>query len=381
MSAPRQSGADGAGAAHDWASRPARPSDGWRPGQTPHTGVPAPAGPAGTPQPAQLIAIGALVLTLLIGAMTAAIVADRSALRTAERAAQEAARTYLTAIAEGDAETARGYLEVDDDSLLTDEVLRVSNELAPMTDITVGEVTRDRRIVTHQWVRVGYRVGGVEVSALLSVSRSDDPTIFNASELSLHGSPDVGITVNGAIPATSSPTVFPGTYELASNNEYLDVTGEPIAAIDPTEYFYDSLGTENEVVASEAGVRMFREKVVAAAQECLASTRLDAGCGIDVPRYPEGLSECEEIREDSVHRRQDSSQAVLLETVTPRFKPFEPNALWAPFIDLGRVDITVTCRVGDTWTNREITSHGRWRFFGSPSIDLTDPDLAVAWNA
>ncbi|RLP07500.1 hypothetical protein [Propionibacterium australiense] len=380
MSTPQQPGTRGTERSDDWASRPARPADGWQPGQATHTGMPATTGPAGAPSPTRRIVIGSVVLALLIGTMTAAAL-THSVLEKKQRAVQEAVRAYLTAVAEADAEKARGYLgEVDDDSLLTDEVLRASNERAPLTGITVGKVTRDRGIGSPYHVQVSYLVGDEEVSAGLDVGLTNGPVIINASSLRLGGLKDVGVMVNGAVPDTTSPTVFPGSYLLTTRSEYLEVTGEPIAAIDPTKQSY-SLTAENSVVVSEAGVQMFREKVVAEARKCLASTSLDPGCGIEVPQYPDSIPGCAEIREDSVHRRQDISQAALLESVTPSLKPMESTTIWALFMDLGRIDITAACRLGDTWSNREITRLSGGFFFGSPSIDLTDPDLTITWDA
>ena len=379
MSTPQQLGTRGTERSDDWTSRPARPADAWQPGQATHTGMPATTGPAGAPSPTRRIVIGAVVLALLIGTMTAAAL-THSVLEKKQRAVQEAVRAYLTAVAEADAEKARGYLgEVNDDSLLTDEVLRASSERAPLTGISVGEVTRDRGIGSPYHVQVSYLVGDEKVSARLSVNLVDDPVIINASSLRLGGLKDLGVTVNGAAPDTTSPTVFPGSYLLTTRSEYLEVTGEPIAAIDPTKQSY-SLTAENSVVVSEAGVQMFREKVVAEARKCLASTSLDPGCGIEVPQYPDSIPGCAEIREDSVHRRQDISQAALLESVTPSLKPMESNTIWAHSSEFGRFTATVTCRTGDTWAESRL-HNVPVNYFGSPSVDLTDPELPVVWEA
>ncbi|RLP06741.1 hypothetical protein [Propionibacterium australiense] len=389
-------------------STPPRPGDnakrpdGWQPGQATHTGMPATTGPAGAPSPTRPIVIGATTgpaptrntskrtLTIVVAVLLALVVIDvmltASLLRALVegrdgQAARETVEAYLTAVAEADAEKARGYLgEVDDDSLLTDEVLKVSNERAPLTGITVGRVIRTRLIDDAYHVQVSYLVGDEEVSTVVRVETTGGLVITSVSWLWLTGVEDVDFTVNGAVPDTDEPNVFPGSYELAASNEYLEITGEPIAATEPSIAPYGP-SVENELVVSEAGVQMFREKVVAEARKCLASTSLDPGCGIEVPQYPDSIPGCAEIREDSVHRRQDISQAALLESVTPSLKPMESTTIWALFMDLGRIDITAACRLGDTWSNREITRLSGGFFFGSPSIDLTDPDLTITWDA
>ncbi|RLP07499.1 hypothetical protein [Propionibacterium australiense] len=393
-------------------STPPRPGDnakrpdGWQPGQATHTGMPATTGPAGAPSPTRPIVIGATTgpaptrntskrtLTIVVAVLLALVVIDvmltASLLRALVegrdgQAARETVEAYLTAVAEADAEKARGYLgEVDDDSLLTDEVLKVSNERAPLTGITVGRVIRTRLIDDAYHVQVSYTIGDEEVSTVVRVETTGGLVITSVSWLWLTGVEDVDFTVNGAVPDTDEPNVFPGSYELAASNEYLEITGEPIAATEPSIAPYGP-SVENELVVSEAGVQMFREKVVAEATECLASTSLDPGCGIKaIPQYPDSVPGCEEIQEGTVHREQDADQAARLESVTPEPAPFgeEPTIIGILFTELGRFTLTVTCRTGDTWTSREINDYGQLQglFFGSPTIALTDPELPVVWD-
>ncbi len=327
--------------------------------------------------------VATVLLSLVIGVALATAIWHRAAIGHRDgQAARETVEAYLTAVAEGDAETARGYLgEVDDDSLLTDEVLEESRARAPMTDITVGRATKNWLEDGVYDVQVAYTLGE-EVS---TVMRVEEPTgrleASNLPRLWLAEFTDVDFTVNGAVPATDEPPVFPGSYLLEASNEYLEIAGGPITAADhDREPNFPS--EENELVISEAGIQMFRGKVIAEATACLASTRLDPGCGIHaIPQYPDSVPECEEIGEDSVQRHQDADQAARLETVTPEPDLWEPTII-QPSSGLGRFTVTVSCRTGDTWSSREIADYSQIQglYFGRPSIDLTDPDLAVVWN-
>ncbi|MBE6477587.1 MAG: hypothetical protein E7Z97_05920 [Propionibacteriaceae bacterium] len=405
MSTPQHPGDGDAGQPADWASRPARPADGWwpspaaaGPGHEPTAAAPASGqgavtGRAGRPalavastggSRATVVIVAAVLLAMLIAAVTLS-----TAVNSNEGRARRIVREYLTAVAEEDAEKARGYLsEVDDDSLLTDEVLRVSNELAPMTDISVGRVRHSRYISTDYQVRVSYRIGDETVSTIMDVSlpRQNSSTavksagVASLSSLWLTGFGDIDVTVNGVIPDTNRPAVFPGNYKIAASNEYLEITGDPIAATDPSEHSYSAAAAGNELAVSEAGVQMFRDKVIAAARECLASTKLSPGCGTKVPQYPNNNPRCEEVREDSVHRRQEPEEAAKLESFTPKLKAGAPMTITAGPTDLGYFTPTATCRTGDTWTEQQLYGPTEATRFSAPSIDLTDPDLALAWE-
>jgi len=376
------------------------PQNAW-PGQGPYAGAwPA---PGGTPAPTgrttrsgrtrAVIIIGAVVLALVIGA-----VLTRTALGGSdEDLSREIVEEYLTAVAEGDAKKALDCLGgADDESLLTDEVLRVSNELAPMTNITVGNVTKDNEHNGYYLVQASYDIGDESVSTTLRVKVTSRRPLLRArksvyissrSSLWLDRFEDIDYTVNGVIPDTHNPDVFPGTYELVASNEYLQITGDPITAIDPEETAYlpsdtgsDGRREENSVGVSEAGVQMFREKVIAEATECLASTSLSPGCGTWVPQRPDGMSRCEEVRENSVHRWQEPEKAAELQKVTPVHRLGPPTTLEATSTQLGDIEVTATCRQGDTWTEQRFYGPVEAVFFGTASIDLTDPDLAVVWS-
>ncbi|WP_147436613.1 hypothetical protein [Propionibacterium australiense] len=415
MSAPQQPGIGGTERPADWAGRPARPVDGWQPSPQAAGTSPAPdagwltapqhatgwgplagqggfSGSTGQPTPAvgtarrstvTVIVIAAVLLAMIIGAIVLSTTVGSN-----EGRARRVVEMYLTAVANGDAEKARGYLgEVDDGSLLTEEVLRASNDRAPMTDISVGGVAHSQYVSTAYQVQVSYMIGGEAVSTTLDVSiprkstsAAKAITVTSRSSLGLSQFRNVDITVNGVTPDTGYPAVFPGSYELAVGGEYLEITGGPIAATDPSEHTYSALAAGVELAVSEAGVQMFREKVIAEATECLASTSLDPGCGIEVPRYPKNNPWCEEVREDSVHRWQEPEEAAKLQSITPEPDALTPTTIQASPNRLGYMRITVTCRTGDTWAESRLPGVLEATKFGIPSIDLTDPELPIVWD-
>ena len=358
--------------------------------QQPGGGVPAALNPAG-PRPVNQRLIIGIVIALALAIVAAGIVTNKARDRGTLRKTREVVEDYLTAVAEGDADRARSHLyssrdHLDDDSLLTEEVLKASIERAPMTGITVGEATKDQgqapgRSVTYH-VPVSYTVGEDTVSTAIEVhivSGVDGPAIISCSKLELKQFKDADVTVNGVTPRTDRPTVFPGSYELASGSEYLEIVHGDIAATDPAKDGY-SPGKESHLAVSEAGVQLFREKVIAEATECLASTRLNPGCGAELPRYQEMNLRCEEAQEDSVHRWQEPEEAARLHSVTPEPRIGSPTIIKADADQLGRIRLTATCRRGDTWSEREQNRYDPGTTFGSPSIDLTDPDRKVMWT-
>ncbi|WP_316670559.1 hypothetical protein [uncultured Propionibacterium sp.] len=339
-----------------------------------------PGGPAGNatgsstrPKSAKWIPIliGAILLVLII--VTVLIVRGGSA----EDRAREAVQDYLTAISQSDADKARGYLpsSLDDDSLLTDAVLKDSNSRAPISDIAVGNAAQSSTSDGYN-VPVSYTIGGESVSTTVEVHiySGNDASIYSYTYLSLSAISGIDVKVNGVTPNSSTPYVFPGNYDVTIDNQYLTVTGGEIKSYDPGDYSADS---DLDLAVSDAGIQMFREKVVAEAQACLASTKIDPGCGAKLPDH---LASGEQIREDSVHRSQDTENAAKLRSVTPEPGITTPTVISAHYYDLGNMDVTATCGKDGNWAEYELYGSASGLHFGSPAIDLTDPDLKVVWD-
>ena len=135
---------------------------------------------------------------------------------------------YLGAIVKGDASKAASYLSPAPSNtlLLTDAVLNRSNELAPLTVVTVKAGASD--INGTQNVTATYRIGDTEVSTAFTTAFTegqwvirDDPGAIGVGSLRAAGIP---LFINGQeIPDTvDSLPVFPGTYELATKSPLID---------------------------------------------------------------------------------------------------------------------------------------------------------------
>ena len=255
--------------------------------------------------------------------------------------AKQTVLDYYTAISEGRAADALGLLYEStgaDMGLLTDEVLADSLTRAPLTDIVVGEPVSDSPGGTTFDVPVTYNLAGSPVSDELYISDvTDEMRIFtDPPYLSIDKS--TGYTINGvAIPA-DDPKVFPGSYEVATGSEYLVLEGGPLLITKNSDYLgvYDL-----ELVVSEAGIAIFREKVIAEAQACLASMALDPGCGAALSGT---LSDGTPIRDGSVMRTQDAESRAMLQAITPTPGSSAPNVISVDGSDLGGIDITAECQ-------------------------------------
>ena len=321
------------------------------------------------------IIIGSIVLALIIGTVIAIVLAAGGSDQTK---AKKTVTDYLTAVSEGNAGKAKDYLSnsLDDTSLLTDDVLKDSLSRAPISNIVVSDATQGSTNYEFD-VPATYTIGDKDVSTTFEVDFfSKKPAIATSSYLSLSPFDGVTVTVNGTAPSSTSPYVFPGDYKVSTDHQYLTINGSDMQAYDPADGYVS--GLDLELAVSDAGVQMFRQKVISEAQACLASTKIDPGCGAKLADLDDGS----QIKEDSVHRTQDAENAAKLQSVTPEPGITTPTVIKADYYDLGKMDITASCGKDGNWSNCELYGFGSGSgmYFGSPSIDLNDPDLKVVWG-
>jgi hypothetical protein len=135
---------------------------------------------------------------------------------------------YLSAISRSDASKAVSYLSTApvNPLLLTDAVLRQSNEESPFTIVNVKAGSSD--INGTQRVTATYRIGDIEVSTAFTTAFTegqwvirDDPGRIGVGSLRASGIP---LYINGQlVPDTiDSLPAFPGTYELSTQSTYID---------------------------------------------------------------------------------------------------------------------------------------------------------------
>ncbi|SYZ34104.1 Rv0361 family membrane protein [Propionibacterium australiense] len=340
-------------------------------------GAPAAMGSSAKPKPAKLIIIiVSIILALIVGTVLAITLLGGSN----EKKAKQTVEDYLTAISQGDADKARSYLlgSLLDTSLLTNEVLKDSNERAPMTNVAVEDAQQVTGSDTQYQVPVSYTIDDTTTRTKLLVTfSSGNPFVDAPPTMPLSLLDDVEVRVNGVSPDSDSPYVFPGNYTITTDNEYLMIKDGEIEVYDPTEPILDVPTLD----VSEAGTQMFREKVIAAAQECLASNRLDSGCGEPLPATWESG---ETLDEGTVKRSQNATEAAKLQSVSPTLGLKGATILSASYAELGTIDTTVGCRKdgqhGECTVHKTLFGVETGWYFGSPSIDVTDPDLKVKWE-
>ncbi len=255
---------------------------------------------------------------------------------------------------------------------MTDAVLADSLTRAPITDIVVGEPTGSSSFD----ITVTYTIGGQPASEDLLVTMHDgkDPGIYGGTT-TLSIDEHLDVTVHGVTPTSDSPTILPGSYLLVPTVPYLTLGDQPLLAKDSSDY----LGSYDlELSVTDEGIAVFREKVIAEAEACLASKALDPGCGAALPST---LSDGSAIRDGSVQRSQDAESRALLQNITPEPGYSLPTVVSVYGSDLGTIDITAECQNSDgSWSSCELWGYGAGFSFGDPSINLADPALTVEWD-
>lgn len=227
-----------------------------------------------------LIGGGAAVVLIIAAAVVIPILT-----RAPQVTASDFVEDYLTALSEGDAETALTFVNPSSGSdLLTDDVLKASIELNPIGDIVVKEESTENDY-GYEVVEASFTIGDTTVDRTFEVYEAygdeGDLEIVDGlvSFSSPYGFEGLGLTVNGAEVPVDYTDVFPGTYQFAVGIDAFAIDGETTFVLsddDSSEAIYDVRST-----LSEAGTAKFRELVAASFNECLAMKTLDTPCGMN----------------------------------------------------------------------------------------------------
>jgi len=312
---------------------------------------------------------GAAVLVLLI----AAAVIVPNLLRAAAPTASEAVEKYLTALSEGDAETALTFVETyADDSLLTDEVLAASLELAPITDIVVEE--SEDATEYEATISASFAVGSETIEReFTAYSSSDDGWLISDGLVmaTLSNFDGLGLTVNGAEPADSSTSLFPGAYQLALGYEEFALDAETdtftLTTDDDTELFWDIYP-----VLTEEGATTFRSLVRAAIEECVAMKTLTTPCGMDITDID--LSGYTPV-DGTVTRTITSDGQATLDSMVPEVDYSTPTLVST--YDTPDVDMTLQGTKDGTTSEFEVWFGG---YMDTPSVDFAQETPTVTWD-
>ncbi|QZY51911.1 hypothetical protein [Leucobacter tenebrionis] len=199
--------------------------------------------------------------------------------------AEDAVELFLTALADGDADTAVRLAGADaSDPLLIDDVLARSRSLAPITVTAVKTITPDEP--TRAVVNATFRLGDRSVNRDFTVWRTDDEWILSDAlvALPLSAFDELDPSVNGVPPGSDQPLVFPGAYEIELGVDSFDlaVEGEPLDVLSVAVSEDAAPLHTAEPALTEARTEEFRRLVRASLEECLAMPALSTPCGLDV---------------------------------------------------------------------------------------------------
>lgn len=194
---------------------------------------------------------GLLILVLVAAIFIPMAMKDRG---------KEAVEKLFAALSESDARTAT-MMTVDLTYGITDEMLRQSNEVAPLELKSVSNEGNDRYNIVFMLGDQEYRstVRTVEEYSTVKVDDVTTNVSFDAGENFM------GVAMNG-LDVYSEQEVFPGVYQLTvSDNENV--------ALNPSRMTIDlsepSTQVELEALASDAGKEAAKEAIVEHLDDCM----------------------------------------------------------------------------------------------------------------
>lgn len=281
--------------------------------------------------------------------------------------------TYFAALTAGDAEAAVAAIDAQaaDAKHLTQEMLDASQALAPLDDVEVGEPQSDSEYSAD--VPVSFTLGGKPFEIEISTYDANDGWIISGglSVVSIHKWDGLGLTLNGIpVEGDGEVAVFPGAYELALSEPNFELKGDTVLyAVEP---FTPADDSAIEAGLTEEALVEFRTLVRAAVDECIASTTLAAGCGLELP---DTLSDGTVLGEGSIVRTLSADAIATIDSLEPTLSFDNPTLAQGEFI--GGVTTTATCtQNGSTGTCTVLFGPS----LGQPSVDMAAENPTVLWD-
>ena len=285
--------------------------------------------------------------------------------------ASDAVQGYLNALAAGDATKALSYLsqQPSDTSMMTDAVVKASLKSVPLTGITVPKVT-DKYAYE---VSASYKLGDRPVNAKFEIDNSSGHFLIDQgyAELDLsdvaNGLP---LTLNGTKVSADKVYLFPGSYQLATTAKYISLGSSADFLVQQPDDYPD---VEPKAELTAEGQKIFKQKVTAAADACIRSTKLKAGCGLDIPSTLSGYK----IKDGSAHRKADTDTKSKLKNLKAELDYSSPTVAEDENF-FGSVTTTVQgVKHGHTF---KLDYFGDGESFGTPKIDMSSKSLTVEWD-
>ena len=281
---------------------------------------------------------------------------------------------FLTAVAEGDANTARKLAGGStSDDLLTEEALAASLELAPITNIVVDPDVLQANDY-EATVSASFDVGDTTVKRdfkLWNTSKTWEISDGLVS-LSLNSFEGLDPEVNGVDVGTgSSIKVFPGAYQVTLGLDRFELDSKTdifvIGDRNDTEVFY-SLSPK----LTEAATEEYRTLVAEAVKQCLTSKTFTTECGLEVSKE---LSGGEKVIDGTIVRKLDTEGEAKLKRLKPETSFSEPTIVST----YEYITITTTAEVdkdGERGTG-ELLGGGRML---TPKVDFAEDEPTVSWE-
>ncbi|WP_156837255.1 hypothetical protein [Nesterenkonia alba] len=288
-----------------------------------------------------------------------------------------AVETYFTALADGDYDAATSLWESNPtNNAMSAEILADSLELAPIDDISVGEVLNEDDYSADVDVTLTVDGEQIELTAQLWQSfDSDEWEIQPNSVTERFSLPDatgeLSPTLNGE-EVNGSVDVFAGlVYELGFNIEAytFDSIEDGLVQADGSDVFLSS----SDMALSDDALEEWRELILSEIEECMSSEDLEAGCGLDIPEEIDGT----ELIDGTVERSMPTSTEEELNNLTPRFDYQQPHLVEPDYFS-GSIDVYVD--------GVEDGQEGRFELWGdstrigTPIVNFTQEELEIIWE-
>lgn len=288
--------------------------------------------------------------------------------------AEQTVEQFLTALADGDAETARSLAGGDySDPLLTDQVLDKSNALAPLGGIEIDSEATHRGEYDETIVSAAFDIGDRTVEREFEVWQyGDDWEISNAMfTFSLSQFSGLEPMVNGVPVTDDAFSMFPGAYQVALGNAAFEASGgsDPliVATEDDGMALYDL-----EPALTEKSVTIFRMLVKESLMQCVAQTSLTTPCGMDV----DGTFDGGEVAIDgTVQRAMTSETDAAIAALEPRFDFDRPTVVVA--YDFIPVKIVVEVELDGERSTGEV-GYGADPL--TPTVDFSSARPTISWE-
>lgn len=285
---------------------------------------------------------------------------------------QATVEKFMAALADGDAAAALALAtpiegSAEQKRFLSDEALQASIKAGgAITDVEVLDANQNS-------VQVRASIGGTPSTGRIGVEETDDgwrveAPMAKASFVDWVAA--VGLTINGVKVGAESVWLFPGTYVLASDVDYLDLGDEsaltetvPLSASGGQPVF----GSENPTL-SAAGEKKFRELVAESVASCLKSTEV----------APKNCPNQIEPNSDKVSKVRWSNGAGNAEDIASRMVVQASKQKY--LISYNYISLTFVIEAECTSGSRTGPCRSEVGAAGKAVLDLRKDPLAIQWQ-